>query len=88
VGRGAATRAQTGLLLARAGGEPQRDRVGDQAAGRVGFFLRVDNFDAAYARMSAHGVTFHGAPRAEPYGRVVVFEDVAGHRWDLLGPPD
>lgn len=81
----------TGLLLARADGERQAAVVGDQAAGRVGFFLRVDDFDAAYARLRAHGVTFVRPPRAEPYGKVAVFLDVAGNRWDLLGgagPPE
>ena len=80
--------AQTGLLLAQADGERQRAAVGDQFAGRVGLFLRVDDFDAAYERMRAAGVEFAGEPRSEPYGRVVVFRDVAGNRWDLLGPPD
>jgi len=36
--------------------------------------------------MRAAGVEFLGEPRDEPYGRVVVFADVAGNRWDLLGP--
>ena len=78
--------AVTGLLLARADGEPQSAVVGRQFAGRVGFFLRVDDFDAAYARMLAAGVDFVTAPRAEPYGRVAVFLDLEGNRWDLLGP--
>ena len=78
--------ARTGLLLARADGERQRAVVGDQFAGRVGLFLRVDDFDAAYERMRAAGVEFAGEPRSEPYGRVVVFRDIAGNRWDLLGP--
>jgi catechol 2,3-dioxygenase-like lactoylglutathione lyase family enzyme len=78
--------AQTGLLLARADGDTQAAVVGKQVAGRVGFFLRVDDFDATYARMTAAGVEFVTAPRTEPYGRVVVFLDIAGNRWDLLGP--
>ena len=78
--------AQTGILLARADGERQAGAVGNQFAGRVGFFLRVDDFDAQYQRMLAAGVEFVGEPRSEPYGRVVVFLDVAGNRWDLLGP--
>nr|WP_277351292.1 VOC family protein [Micromonospora sp. HNM0581] len=77
--------AQTGLLLARADGEHQRAAVGNQVAGRVGFFLRVDDFDAAYRRMTEAGVTFVREPRTEPYGRVAVFLDIAGNRWDLLG---
>jgi len=78
--------ARTGLLLARADGETQAAAVGNQVAGRVGFFLRVDDFDATYARMVAAGVEFVTTPRTEPYGRVVVFVDIAGNRWDLLGP--
>lgn len=78
--------ARTGILLARADGERQASAVGDQVAGRVGFFLRVDDFDAAHARMTAAGVEFVTVPRTEPYGRVAVFLDIAGNRWDLLGP--
>ncbi|MGI5125798.1 VOC family protein [Pseudonocardia sp. CA-107938] len=77
--------AETGILLARADGERQAAAVGQQHAGRVGFFLRVDDFAAAYERMRAAGVTFLAEPRTEPYGQVVVFLDVAGNRWDLLG---
>src|SRR3954447_14681553 len=77
--------AETGLLLAQADGPGQQAVVGNQFAGRVGSFLRVDDFDLTYERMRAAGVEFVGAPREEPYGRVVVFVDVAGNRWDLLG---
>ncbi|GAA3422507.1 VOC family protein [Streptosporangium vulgare] len=77
---------ETGILLARADGERQAAVVGEQFAGRVGFFLRVDDFDAAHARMVAAGVEFVTAPRTEPYGRIAVFLDIAGNRWDLLGP--
>jgi len=78
--------AQTGILLARGDGEGQRAAVGNQTAGRVGFFLRVDDFATAYDRMVASGVRFLTKPRVEAYGRVAVFTDVAGNRWDLLGP--
>jgi catechol 2,3-dioxygenase-like lactoylglutathione lyase family enzyme len=76
--------AETGILLARADGERQAAVVGHQTAGRVGFFLEVDDFDAAHRRMTAAGVDFLEDPRAEPYGRVAVFVDIAGNRWDLL----
>ncbi|MEH0845078.1 VOC family protein [Micromonospora sp. CPCC 205711] len=76
----------TGLLLARADGERQEAVIGDQTAGRVGFFLQVDDFRAVYDRMTAYGVEFVSAPRTQPYGQVAVFLDVAGNRWDLLGP--
>jgi catechol 2,3-dioxygenase-like lactoylglutathione lyase family enzyme len=78
--------AVTGILLARADGAEQAGAVGNQVAGRVGFFLRVDDFDAAHRRMVAAGVTFTSEPRDEPYGRVAVFLDIAGNKWDLLGP--
>ncbi|MFD2469785.1 VOC family protein [Amycolatopsis silviterrae] len=77
---------ETGLLLAKADGDRQARAVGDQYAGRVGLFLRVDDFDASYQRMREAGVEFLGEPRTEPYGQVVVFRDIAGNRWDLLGP--
>jgi catechol 2,3-dioxygenase-like lactoylglutathione lyase family enzyme len=78
--------AETGLLLARADSPRQAATVGNQVAGRVGFFLRVDDFDAAHQRMAAAGVEFVTAPRTESYGQVAVFLDIAGNRWDLLGP--
>jgi catechol 2,3-dioxygenase-like lactoylglutathione lyase family enzyme len=77
---------QTGLLLARADGERQAAVVGNQHGGRVGFFLRVDDFAAHYERLVAAGVEFVRPPRTEPYGQVAVFLDLAGNRWDLLGP--
>ena len=77
--------AETGILLARAEGDRQASVVGNQTAGRVGFFLRVDDFDAAHERMRSAGVEFVSSPRDEPYGRVSVFVDIAGNRWDLLG---
>ena len=76
---------QTGILLARADGDEQTRMVGRQFAGRVGMFLRVDDFDAAYQRMVAAGVRFIAPPRDEPYGRLAVFLDLEGNRWDLLG---
>jgi catechol 2,3-dioxygenase-like lactoylglutathione lyase family enzyme len=78
--------AQTGVLLAEADGEQQQAVVGAQMGGRVGFFLNVDDFDAQYQRMAGAGVRFLEEPRNEPYGRVVVFADIAGNKWDLLGP--
>jgi catechol 2,3-dioxygenase-like lactoylglutathione lyase family enzyme len=79
--------ATTGILLARADGERQSAAVGDQAAGRVGFFLKVDDFEASHRRMTDAGVEFLAEPRTEPYDRVAVFLDIAGNRWDLLSSP-
>jgi len=77
---------QTGLLLAVADGDHQARIVGQQFAGRVGLFLRVDDFDASYQRMGDAGVRFVSPPRDEPYGKLAVFLDLEGNRWDLLGP--
>ena len=85
MGRGPAAGAQTGILLAQADGERQAAAVGNQAGGRVGFFLRADDFDAARARLIAAGAEFLTEPRDEPYGRVAVFADPWGNKWDLLG---
>jgi predicted enzyme related to lactoylglutathione lyase len=76
---------QTAILLARADGQQQSAIVGEQFAGRVGLFLRVDDFDATYNRLLAAGVEIVRPPRSEPYGRVTVFRDLEGNRWDLLG---
>ena len=78
--------AETGILLARADGDRQTRAIGDQFAGRVGLFLSVDDFDAAYTRMIENGVKFASPPRRESYGMVAVFVDIAGNSWDLLGP--
>jgi catechol 2,3-dioxygenase-like lactoylglutathione lyase family enzyme len=77
---------RTGILLARADGAEQEGVAGRQFAGRVGLFLRVDDFEASYQRLIADGVQFVSPPRDEPYGRLAVFLDLEGNRWDLLGP--
>ena len=73
------------ILLAQARGEEQETLIGRQFAGRVGLFLRVDDFDASYRHMMERGVEFLTAPRTEPYGQVAVFKDLYGNKWDLLG---
>jgi catechol 2,3-dioxygenase-like lactoylglutathione lyase family enzyme len=74
------------LLLARADGETQAAAIGNQAGGRVGFFLETDDFDQDHARLVAAGVRFLEPPRHETYGSVAVFEDVYGNKWDLIEP--
>lgn len=73
------------LLLAVASTPEQLARVGDQTGGRVGFFVRSDDFAADHARLVAAGVDFLEQPRHEAYGSVAVFRDLYGNRWDLLG---
>ncbi len=72
------------LLLAKASGEQQAARIGDQTGGRVFLFLHTDDFARDHARLQAKGVRFLETPRDEPYGWVAVFEDIWGNRWDLL----
>jgi len=74
------------LLLARASDEAQRQRIGDQTGGRVGFFLHTDDFWRDHAAMTAAGVEFLERPRQEPYATVAVFRDLYGNLWDLLEP--
>lgn len=74
------------LLLARASTPEQLALVGRQGGGRVWLFLHTHDLDADMAHMRAHGVHFTEAPRSESYGRVVVFLDPWGNRWDLIQP--
>lgn len=73
------------ILLALAATEEQASRIGNQTGGRVGFFLHTDTFDADYARMKAAGVLFIDLPRTEEYGKVIVFVDLYGNKWDFIG---
>ncbi|WP_431299974.1 VOC family protein [Tabrizicola sp. BL-A-41-H6] len=75
------------LVLARAEGAAQLAAIGNQAGGRVMFFLHTDDFPRDHAAMLAAGVTFEETPRHEPYGSVAVWRDPFGNRWDLIGPP-
>jgi catechol 2,3-dioxygenase-like lactoylglutathione lyase family enzyme len=75
----------TGLVLARADGEDQAAIVGRQFAGRVGLFLRVEDFDGTLARILHSGCDLVRPVRDETYGRVCVFRDPWGNLWDLLG---
>lgn len=77
---------ETALLLAKADSADQVAAIGNQTGGRVSFFLHTDDFERDYAAMTAAGVTFLEAPRHEPYGSVVVFQDPFGNKWDLIEP--
>ncbi len=73
-----------GLLLARADDEIQSAAIGNQTGGRVGFFLETDDFQTTRNEFERAGVIFEEATRHEPYGKVAVFRDPYGNRWDLI----
>ena len=76
------------LLLARAVGDLQMSRVGDQTGGRVFLFLYTDNFQRDYVAYRAKGVKFVREPKMESYGTVAVFQDLYGNLWDLVQTGD
>ena len=76
--------AATTILLARASSPEQASFIGDQAGGRVFLFLRTDDFDRDFAAYTAAGVEFVRPPAVQPYGKVAVFADLYGNRWDLI----
>ena len=72
------------LLLARAVGEEQSSRIGNQTGGRVFLFLYTDDFWRDYEMFKKRGITFVREPKTESYGTVAVFEDLYGNLWDLI----
>ena len=76
----------SGLLLAKAANQRQRQAVGSQAGDRVFLFLYTDDFQRDHAAFKERGVAFIDGPRREPYGTVAVFTDLCGNRWDLIEP--
>ncbi|WP_298985356.1 VOC family protein [uncultured Roseibium sp.] len=75
---------ETRILLAEPDGPDQQKAIGNQTGGRVFLFLNTDDFDRDHAAMLAAGVIFLEEPRTEPYGKVAVFEDLFGNKWDLI----
>ncbi len=72
------------ILLARAVGEEQSSRIGNQTGGRVFLFLNSDDFWRDYETYKSRGVIFVRDPKKESYGTVAVFQDLYGNLWDLL----
>lgn len=72
------------LLLAEATTPEQVAAIGNQTGGRVMFFIYTDDFDRDYARMAKHNVAFTEEPRNEVFGKVVVFADKYGNKWDFI----
>jgi len=74
------------VLLARAAGDEQATRIGNQTGGRVFLFLHTDDFWRDFRRLEANGVVFVRPPQEESYGTVAVFRDLYGNLWDLVQP--
>ncbi|MFM8710622.1 MAG: VOC family protein [Sphingomonadales bacterium] len=72
------------LLLAKAVGDAQVNRIGDQSGGRVFLFMYTDNLQEDHLRLRSRGVKIVRGPLNEPFGSVLVFEDLYGNRWDLI----
>lgn len=77
---------ETKLLLAKAANEEQASRIGNQTGGRVFLFLHTDDFERDYQNLLQHGINIMRGPVDEPYGKVLVFEDLYGNLWDLIQP--
>jgi catechol 2,3-dioxygenase-like lactoylglutathione lyase family enzyme len=76
------------LLLAKAVGDEQVSRIGNQTGGRVFLFIHTDNFQRDYEFLKSRGVRFVREPANEPYGTVAVFADLYGNLIDLIEPRD
>jgi catechol 2,3-dioxygenase-like lactoylglutathione lyase family enzyme len=77
---------ESGLLLAKAANEEQRSRIGNQTGGRVFLFLQTDDFERDYQNLLDQKIKIVREPVIETWGKVVVFEDLYGNLWDLIGP--
>jgi catechol 2,3-dioxygenase-like lactoylglutathione lyase family enzyme len=73
------------LLLAKAATEEQKKCIGNQTGGRVFLFLHTDNFESDYRNLLANNITIVREPSIEEYGKVLVFADLYGNLWDLIG---
>jgi catechol 2,3-dioxygenase-like lactoylglutathione lyase family enzyme len=73
------------LLLAKAATDEQKSRVGNQTGGRVFLFLHTDDFERDHENLRQQAITIVRGPSEEEYGKVLVFEDLYGNLWDLIG---
>ncbi len=74
------------IVFTKAATPEQIQGVGKQGFGKVIFFLNTDDFAGDYKRLVARGVKFFGGVRDAPYGKVTIFEDLYGNRWDMIQP--
>ena len=74
------------LLLAKAANEQQAASVGNQTGGRVFLFLYTDDFKRDYEKMKSRGIHFVVEAHDADHGKVAVFEDLYGNKWDMIEP--
>jgi catechol 2,3-dioxygenase-like lactoylglutathione lyase family enzyme len=74
------------LLLAKAQGDEQLSRIGNQTGGRVFLFLHTDDLDRDHQRLKQQQVRVVREPSEEPFGKVLVFADLYGNLWDMIQP--
>ena len=72
------------IVLAQPKNDEEKSRIGNQTGGRVFLFLETENFESDYKRLKNNGVEFIENIRSETYGKVVVFKDLYGNKWDLV----
>lgn len=72
------------FLLAKAANDEQKASIGNQTGGRVFLFLKTDSFDTDYQEMLDNGINFIRPPKLEKWGKVAVFEDLYGNKFDLI----
>ncbi|NVO20167.1 MAG: VOC family protein [Bacteroidetes bacterium] len=72
------------LLLAKAVTDEQERFIGNQSGGRVFLFLNTEDFERDYNSLVEKNVTIVREPTKEIYGKVAVFMDLYGNKWDLI----
>lgn len=72
------------LLLAKASDDEQKKYIGNQSGGRVFLFLHTDNLERDYENLIENEITIVREPSEEIYGKVMVFMDLYGNKWDLI----
>lgn len=73
------------ILFAKAANEEQESRIGNQTGGRVFLFLNTDDFEGDYQNLLKNNVKIVREPEEQAYGKVLVFADLYGNLWDLIG---
>jgi len=74
------------LLLAKAKNEEQKKAIGNQSGGRVFLFLHTEDIERDYQNLLKHKVEILRGPVTEDFGKVIVFADLYGNKWDLIQP--